>query len=186
MANRLAIKPETNRLTIEETAIPTGAMKPAFNNQEEMQNYLPLEQQRQFSLYDRIKDDENFNQELLNALYYENEFGVEPFDPTIDTRKFTQFDPTKATPRERGFFSKISESWRRGEASLATDIAAYESVFLQHGDFEEVKRIREKQQLQELMEPIEGNFISELFYGSAKIAPGIKTGLWDGVDGPHY
>ncbi|KKN06350.1 hypothetical protein LCGC14_1078200, partial [marine sediment metagenome] len=90
-------------------------------------------------------------------------------------------DTFQAKPVEGGFFSKMGEAFKRGNEAISSDIAVYDSVFSGQGNIDNILEIRRKQQLGELLTPIEGNIISDLFYKSAQVAPGMIRGFWEAV-----
>ena len=93
----------------------------------------------------------------------------------------TQLGQEMQAEQERGFFSNIAESWQRGSRQIESDIALFEAAFEDYGDWNEAMRIREKLQKQEQLDPIEGNFISNLFYKGARVVPGMAKGYWSAV-----
>ena len=87
----------------------------------------------------------------------------------------------KKTPYEGGFFSKIAESYRRGDATISADIALYEAAFEGRGSVQDVLNARRKVNENIRLNPVEGNFVAGLFYKSANIVPGMAKGYWDAI-----
>lgn len=119
-----------------------------------------------------------------DAVYYGETFGLDPgtFTPiTEEINDFTNFVPSKATPAERGFFNKVGESYRRGDEQIKMDVAFYESFFEGRGNPQEMFDAMKKFEELNALDPIEGSFTAELFYGAANIIPGMKQGLWSAV-----
>ncbi len=90
-------------------------------------------------------------------------------------------DRFQKNPVEGGFFKKLGESVRRGSKNVSSDIAVYEAAFENRGNINEVLRTRAKHQLEQTLSPIEGNLITNLFYKSGQIAPGMVRGYWSAM-----
>ncbi len=90
-------------------------------------------------------------------------------------------DRFRKRPVEGGFFTKLGEAAIRGNENVSSDIAVYEAVFEGRGDPDKVITARNKRELEQLLTPIEGNMISDLFYKSAQIVPGMARGYWDAI-----
>lgn len=87
----------------------------------------------------------------------------------------------RKTPFEGGFFSKIGEAYRRGDQAISSDIAVYEAVFEGRGSVDDILTARKKVQEKIQLTPIEGNLLTNLFYKSANIVPGMVKGYWDAI-----
>lgn len=81
---------------------------------------------------------------------------------------------------ERGFFDNIAEAWKRGDQQIQSDIAVYEA--LQSGEgLQRTLNARKQYQAKEVVDPVEGNFLSNLVYKSAKVLPGWLSSSKDAV-----
>ncbi len=90
-------------------------------------------------------------------------------------------DRFRKQPIEGGFFTKLGTAALRGNENVSSDIAVYEAVFEGRGDPDTVIAARNKRELEQILSPVEGNLISELFYKSAQIVPGMARGYWDAI-----
>lgn len=149
-----------------------------------LKGFLPIDEEQ--ALNKLLEITQQTPEEVADLMFFSEQFGQLPerIQPYIkEIIKYTgDFTPSKATQQERGIFSKIAESWRRGDAEISADIAAYEALFEGRGSYDEVKRIRKKLQLQEYLDPIDGNFFADMVYGSARILPGMLKGYWSAID----
>lgn len=204
MANRLAIKEApVNRLALkEEPAIEEHSeeepalfgrripiareLEPLMSGVMKLEDYLPLEDRFQFGEIVGVVDKpEQEEERLKNVLYYSVAFNQDPKTTNMlldELISQTGFEPTKATPEERGFFGKIAESWRRGQADINADLMVFQAAFENKGDLQQALNIQKKIGLKEALDPIEGNFFAELVYGSARILPGMIGGYWSAID----
>lgn len=73
--------------------------------------------------------------------------------------------------QQRGFFANIAESARRQLKGIDLNIAYYDAAILGLGDPERVYSAWQKRREEATLDPVEGNFISELVYGAAKVIP---------------
>lgn len=90
-------------------------------------------------------------------------------------------DRFQKRPVEGGFFGKMGEALKRGNENVSSDIAMYEAVFEGRGNPQQVLEMRNKQQLDQALTPLEGNWLSDLFYKSGQIVPGMARGYWDAI-----
>lgn len=88
---------------------------------------------------------------------------------------------TSDDPTERGFFSNVVEAFRRGRKETLSDIAAFEALYKGKGDLERVRRTREVIRKKEALDPIDGNFIEDMVFGSARVLGGMAQGVGEGV-----
>ncbi len=147
-----------------------GITEPLLNGETDIQ--LPFDTNQQ------EKDD------IINTLYFSENYVQDPDDVGIfldDIIEQTKFNPVKAKPEERGFFGKITESWRRGDATVMADIAVYESAFEGYGNENDALNALRKLQLEQILDPIEGRFLAELVYSGVGIQPGRARGLWSAI-----
>jgi hypothetical protein len=129
------------------------------------------------------KPDET-KEKMKNSLYYSVQFGIPPrisYNIIDELMKMTKFNPAKAKPEERGFFGKVAESWRRGDAQVMADISIYETAFEGRGDEEQALAALKKIQEEQALDPIEGNFLAELVYSGVEIVPGMAKGYWEAI-----
>ena len=154
--------------------------------------FNPLEQgQIATELLQRLSEPEDTARKFENRMMISSVFGVpleqvEFMEPTILKELFEDDlislkERFKKNPVEGGFFKKIGEAVRRGNRNITSDIAVYQAAFENQGDIAEVLSTRAKHQLEETLSPIEGNLISNLFYKSGQIIPGMVRGYWDAI-----
>lgn len=121
---------------------------------------------------------------MKNSLYYSIQFGIPPkvsYNIIDELMKMTKFNPIKATSEERGFFGKIAESWRRGDAQVMGDISVYETAFEGRGDEEQALAALKKIQSEQALDPIEGWFLADLVYSGVEVIPGMAKGYWEAM-----
>lgn len=81
--------------------------------------------------------------------------------------RFSDFLPDE----DRGFVSNVVESWKRGDEQILSDIAIYEAM--RSGEnLDDALDLRKKYLRKEVVDPVQGNFISNLVYKGVKIVPG--------------
>jgi len=84
---------------------------------------------------------------------------------------FSRYAGTTFIPaEERGFFSKVSEAFERGQERVLADIAIYESLTQRPDDLEGALNVRRKITRKEVLDPIEGNWLSDIVYASSRTA----------------
>jgi len=76
----------------------------------------------------------------------------------------------------RTHFEKLQESHRRGRESFLTDQAYFEAVMFDRGEPDAIYSEWKRQQAKDQLDPIEGNWFTEMQYGSARIIPGMVEG----------
>ncbi len=161
-------------------------LEPLMSGINKIEDYLPLEDRFQLGKIVGIVDKpEQEEERLKNVLYYSVALNQEPKTTAIFLDEIinqTGFEPTKATPEERGFFGKIAESWRRGKADINADLMVFQVAFENKGDLQQALNIQKKIGIETALDPIEGNFFAELVYGSARILPGMIGGYWSAID----
>ena len=74
---------------------------------------------------------------------------------------------TLDNPAESGFFDKIAESLRRGRDQALGNVAIYESLY-GDGDVEGALNLRRKLIQKQALNPIEGNWLSDVLYSNAR------------------
>jgi hypothetical protein len=93
--------------------------------------------------------------------------GLSYINPVEENSRFADLVPEE----ERGFIGNIAESMRRGKEQILSDVAVYEAM--QSGEnIEDALRARNKFLQREVVDPVEGNFLSNLVYKTAKVLPG--------------
>ena len=96
---------------------------------ERLKGFLPVDEEQ--SLNKMLEITQQDPKEIADVLFFSEHLGHSPMRirPHIEEIvKYTgDFVPSKATQQERGLFGKIAESWRRGDAEVSADIAAYEA-----------------------------------------------------------
>ena len=85
------------------------------------------------------------------------------------------------TPRSH--FQKIGEATKRGKESFITNQKYFEAVMLGKGDPEMHFKDWKKQRASDQLDPIEGSFMAEMQYGTARILPGMIEGAKQSI--PH-
>lgn len=159
-------------------------LEDAYQDPEMLKGFMPVDEER--SLNRLLEATGKQPEEITDVMYFAEQFGQTPdvIRPYMEgiIKHTGGFVPSKATPQERGIFSKIAESWRRGDAEIAHDIAAYEALFEGRGKYEDVRKLRKKLQAKEAFDPIESNFFGDMVYGSARILPGMVKGYWSAID----
>lgn len=150
-----------------------------------IEDFLPLDAKYEFGRVVGMtsKPDET-KEKMKNSLYYSVNFGIPPresYNIIDEMMKTTNFIPTQAKPEERGFFGKVAESWRRGDAQVMADIGIYETAFEGRGDEEQALAALKKLQLEHALDPIEGNFLAELVYSGVEVVPGMARGYWEAI-----
>ena len=136
------------------------------------------------TIIDMYEKPDEKRDEITKTLYYSLEFDTPPklISLTLDDiTKKTGFDPLTAKPEERGFFGKVAESWRRGDAQVMGDIAVYETAFEGKGNEIEALAALKKIQLEQALDPIEGSFLAELVYSGVEVVPGMARGYWSAI-----
>jgi len=83
------------------------------------------------------------------------------------------FIKTDTSDAERGFFSKIAESFERGQEQYLADIGVYMALTRKPEDLEGALNVRKKLTRQEVLNPIEGNWLSDIVYSSSRTAAQI-------------
>jgi hypothetical protein len=100
----------------------------------------------------------------------------------VPSMKETPSDFLSLLPEERrGFVNNIKESWKRGKQNILADIAVYEAMQSGEG-IEDVLRLRKKYQRQSLVDPVEGNFLTNLVYKSVNVLPGWMESSKEAID----
>jgi len=69
---------------------------------------------------------------------------------------------------ERGFFDKIAESFRRGNKNVLARVGVYQALKNPEEDLQGALYTHRKIRRKEILDPIEGNFLSNLVYKSAE------------------
>jgi hypothetical protein len=92
----------------------------------------------------------------------------------------------KSNPFEGGYLKKMGESVKRGNKGISMNVAFYEALFNDKGDWQQLMETQDKVELDQLLSPIEGNRVTDLFYSSAQIAPGMVRGFWDAIPEAVY
>jgi len=92
-----------------------------------------------------------------------------PKYPTTWTPETDEAGGTTFVP-EGGFFSKVAESFERGQEGTLADIAVYHALTEKPEDLEGALRVRSKLSRQEYLNPIEGNWLSDIAYASSRTA----------------
>lgn len=142
-------------------------------------------------LLERLSKPEETEQAFENRMMLSSVFGVpleqlDLMEPTMLKQLFEDDlvslkDRFQKNPVEGGFFKKMGEAVRRGNRNVSSDIAVYQAAYENKGDIHEVLRTRSKHQLEESLSPIEGTLITNLFYKSGQIVPGMVRGYWDAI-----
>ena len=157
-----------------------------------IEDWLPTEQAEVASgILDSFDNPEKERVDLTSALLLSDMFGVDinttaGLQPQMMQEIFGDelvriSEKFKKEPIEGGFFSKIAESWRRGDAQVSSDIAIYEAAFEGKGDEIAAMEARSKMLLEQQLSPIESSFMSGLFYSSAEVLPGMARGYWSAI-----
>ena len=150
-----------------------------------LENFLPLDVRYDFGqIIGMTEKPDETREKMKNSLYYSVQFGIPPresYSIVDEIMKMTKFIPTKAKPEERGFFGKVAESWRRGDAQVMADISIYETAFEGRGDEEQALAALKKLQMKQVLDPIEGSFLAELVYSGVEIVPGMARGYWEAI-----
>ncbi len=157
-----------------------------------IEELLPTEQSEiAGSILDSFEDPKRARNQIINTFLLSELFDVpheqiQGLESEILKQMFgdpltSLRDTFQEKPVEGGFFSKMGEAFKRGNEAISSDIAVYDSVFGGQGNIDNILEIRRKKQLGELLSPIEGNMLTDLFYKSAQIAPGMARGFWDAV-----
>lgn len=196
----VAVQPELNRfggIGLPEPAITEGRERLRDSIIDDIlfspeKTFDALEQgQIASELIESLTDPEDAARRFGNRLMLSAVFGV-PFeniqfmeqpmlrelfeDDLVSLKKRFQKNPV-----EGGFFKKMGEAVRRGNRNVTSDIAVYQAAFENKGDVDEILKARAKHQLEETLSPIEGNLITNLFYKSGQILPGMVRGYWDAI-----
>ena len=85
------------------------------------------------------------------------------------------------TPRTH--FQKLAEATKRGKDSFVTQQNYFEAAMLGNGDPETHFREWKKQRARDQLDPLEGSFVAEMQYGTARIIPGMIEGAKQSL--PH-
>ena len=80
------------------------------------------------------------------------------------------FAPVNIEPPERGFFNKIAESYTRGKENTLARIGIYQALKNPEEDLQGALYTHRKVRRDELLDPVEGNFLTNLIYKSAGTA----------------
>ena len=165
--------------------ISSEFLEPVFVGQKKIDDLFPVNKQIIFSdVIDMADNPEQERENSANTIYFANELVADPDDISIllpDIIEKTKFNPAKAKPEERGFFGNVTESWRRGDAAVMTDIAVYEAAFRGTGDENRALKAVRKLQLEQILDPIEGNWLADLVYSGVEVAPGMARGYWSAI-----
>lgn len=100
-------------------------------------------------------------------------FTRESFESSGEAKKWIE---SGATQIPRSHFEKLQESHKRGRESFLTDQAYFEAVMLGKGEPDAIYSEWKQQQAEDQLDPIEGNWFTEMQYGSARIIPGMVEG----------
>lgn len=159
--------------------------------QKERQSDIVIRGEMAGLLADSFEDPDEQLDQLTSALLLSELFEISIDDATImqpEMMKQLYGDETasiakrfKQSPFEGGFFGKIAESYRRGDNAVGSDIAVYEAAFEGRGSVDTVLSARRKVQEDILLNPVEGNLVSGLFYKSANVVPGMAKGYWSAI-----
>lgn len=151
----------------------------------DIEDMLPLDVRYDFGrIVGMTEKPDETKDKMKNSLYYSVQFGIPPdisFNIIDKLMEMTKFNPLEAKPEDRGFFGKIAESWRRGDAQVMGDIGVYETAFENMGDEEQALVALKKLQLEQALDPIEGNFLADLVYSGVEIVPGMARGYWSAI-----
>lgn len=88
---------------------------------------------------------------------------------------------TSENPVERGFFSNIIESYRRGRKNVLADVALFESLYQNKGDYGKASQVKQRLAKKEQLDPIDGNFFEDLVFGASNLVGGMLEGAKSGV-----
>lgn len=154
--------------------------------------FNPLRQgQIASELIESFEDPKDSIRDIENKMMLGSLFKVNPEELTGYDKAMLQYmydDPLtnmkkrfQKKPLEGGYFTKMGEAFKRGNENISSDIAMYEAVFNGRGAPQQVLKAREKMLLEQALSPIEGNFVSELFYKSAQIVPGMIRGFSEAI-----
>lgn len=164
---------------------PADLLEPVIAGEKRIDDLLPPREQEQFGAIAGLADNpEQERENITNTMYFANQYAADPNDVSMfldDIIGKTHFNPTKSEPEQRGFFGKIAESWRRGDAQVMADIAVFETAFEGRGNETKALAYLKKLQLKQMLDPIEGNFMAELVYSGVEILPGMLRGYWSAV-----
>lgn len=151
----------------------------------DIEDMLPLDVKYDFGkIVGMTEKPDETKEKMKNSLYYSVQFGIPPsisFNLVDKLIEMTRFNPAKAEQEERGFFGKIAESWRRGDAQVMGDIGVYEAAFENMGDEEQALASLKKLQLEQALDPIEGWFLADLVYSGVEVVPGMARGYWSAI-----
>jgi hypothetical protein len=138
-----------------------------------------------------IGEPEDLKKDLENRIMLSELFGVPYEDVDMMDKPSLELmfdDPLtslserfKKEPLEGGFFKKMGESVKRGNAAVSSDIAVYQAGFEGKGNLDETLEARNKMELGQLLSPIEGNLMTNLFYKSAQLLPAPVRGFYDAI-----
>lgn len=156
-----------------------------FSGEQKIEDLLPFDQRYQVgTIIDKSDKPKDEREKLANTLYFSTVLDQDPelLDPNLfNLIQHSHFNPSHATSEQRGFFANVAESFRRGDEQIVSDVAIYSARFEGLGNTKEAIKISKKLQQESALDPIEGNFLSELIYGSANVLPGMVRGYWDAV-----
>ncbi len=206
MANRLAIteEPQTNRLALEEEPVSQLAlerpepilredlMDKFLMSDKSISEWLPTEQAEVAKgILESFDDPENTERRLTSAIMLSDMFDIEletmfTLQPAMMKQIFGDelvniSERFKKEPIEGGFFKKSIESIRYGNRPAVASQVGYDAQFLGIGDKEEALRIYRKIELNQMLHPIEGSFLAELFYSGLEVLPGMARGYWSAI-----
>lgn len=203
MANRFAIDEDVNRFAITDPGVVT--IEPEFADRDKFAQsaidelviqpdkiWDPLRRgQIASGLIDSLAKPSDVKRDSANRIMLSSLFDIPMEDMAVMDKTILKFmygdeltsmaERFRKRPVEGGFFKKMGEALKRGNEHVSSDIAVYQAVFEGKGNPQEIISIRNKHQLEQLLSPIEGNRLSELFYKSGQVIPGMVRGYWDAV-----
>jgi len=98
-----------------------------------------------------------------------NKYGLEPLGTSLTGVQTNKYGLEPLQGPERGFFDKIAESFRRGNRGALARVGVYQALKNPEEDLQGALYTHKKIRRNEILDPIEGHFLSNLVYKSAGI-----------------
>jgi hypothetical protein len=97
-----------------------------------------------------------------------NKYGAIPITTQLPVEQTGMYGSLPIARPERGFFNKIAESFRRGNKNVLARVGVYQALRNPDEDLQGALYTHRKIRREEILDPIEGNFLSNLIYKGAE------------------